>query len=253
MGADLFKQTSNAVIYARIMARARRMDAVVPGLGVEPATDQQVSNAVGTVIAETYTPEEKARIAPVVGRAGPQLLDRRFAMPACCRWCNPRGWWSWNPAGCANRWEETAQIDGRFVTLQSQRGLYGELARELEAFGAKSAEQSVQASALVQAAQAFNAEGDVDSAVHVMRLALARNALSGDLLDRYLTWAASQRPQELLTVINNNPIGDIRNKAVQLRYYRRPPGPRILGRPDSRQRARVGLDQGLHGAYRPVL
>ena len=215
MGSDLFKQTDHALIYARIMARARRLNAVLPGLGVDPATDQQVSHAIGQIIDETYTPEEKARFEQSLNAraaaVGPKARDASLLpLVQSAGFVELESRWLLESMG------RNTQIDERFVTLQSQRGLYGELGRELEAFGLRSSAQSVQASALVQAAQAFIAEGDIDSEVRVMRLALARNALSGDLLDRYLAWAASHRPQELLTVINSNAIEDTRNKAVQL-------------------------------------
>jgi hypothetical protein len=61
-GSDLFKESNNAVIYARIMARARRTDAILPRLGADAATDQQVTQAAGRIIDETYTPEEKTRL-----------------------------------------------------------------------------------------------------------------------------------------------------------------------------------------------
>jgi tetratricopeptide (TPR) repeat protein len=49
----------------------------------------------------------------------------------------------------------------------------------------------------------------------VMKKALSRNALSGVLLDRYLSLLASRSPEELLAIVRGSGADDIRNRAVQ--------------------------------------
>jgi cellulose synthase operon protein C len=205
LGADLFKATDNALIYARIMARARRMDSLLAEMGMDSATDQQLSQAVGKIIDETYTPEEKLRLEqmlsaradllPLAQSAGLVDLEARLRFEAMSR--------------------QAQRIDQRFVSIQSQRGLYGDLGRQLEAYAASNSGQPVAASSLTEAAQAFIAEGDIDSQVRVMRKALALNALSDPLLDRYLSMMAGRQPEELLSIVRSNGAGDIRNRAVQ--------------------------------------
>jgi Flp pilus assembly protein TadD len=214
-GSDLFKDTGNAVIYARIMARMRRADTILSRLGVDTPSLQPVTQAVGSVIDETYTPEEKTRFE--------QALNSRAAgvpRPARDATLLPLV----EAAGLVDlesRWRresmaaEGRQVDEGFVTLQWQRGLYGELGRQLEDYGARNPGQPVEASALAQAAQAFIAEGDVDSQLRVMRKALARNAISGILLDRYLALLAQRQPDELLTIVRGYNTQEVGNRAVQ--------------------------------------
>src|SRR5471030_1319339 len=107
------------------------------------------------------------------------------------------------------------QIDARFTALQGERGMYQELGGQLEAYAAKYPGRAVEAGALAQAAQAFLAEGDREAELRVMRKALARNALSGAVLDRYLTLLAAHHHDELLDVARSNSPAAVRNRAVQ--------------------------------------
>jgi lipopolysaccharide biosynthesis regulator YciM len=211
-GADLLKQMNNAVIYARIMARARRMDALLPRLGANPAAEQQLKQEAGGIIAETYTPEEKmafeqtltARAAtmsrpdrehtllPLVEAAGLSDLEARWRFEAMA--------------------EQEPHIDPRFVTLQSQRGVYWDLGRQLELYAQQHPGRPVEGTAWMQAAEAFIWEGDRDSQMRVMREAMARNGLSGDLLDRYLAMLAVAQPKELVTLARGSVYAD---RAVQ--------------------------------------
>ena len=107
-------------------------------------------------------------------------------------------------------------MDERWITLESRRGLYNPLGRALEEYAAKhTGQQPAEANALFQAAQAFIAAGDMESQMRVMRQALARNVLSGILLDRYLALLAAHQPDELLAVVRGNASADVRNRAVQ--------------------------------------
>jgi tetratricopeptide (TPR) repeat protein len=214
-GRDLFKESNNAVIYARIMARARRTDAILPRLGADAATDQQVTQAAGRIIGETYTPEEKTRLEQSLSSrsAGTSLKKRDATLLPLAQ--------SAGLVDLESRWlresmdAQTALIDTRFVALQSQRGLYGELGRQLEEYAARIPGRRAEASAWIEAAQAYIAEGDVDSQVRVMRKALARNALSDVLLDRYLALMAARQPEELLAIARGNGAAEVRNRAVQ--------------------------------------
>jgi tetratricopeptide (TPR) repeat protein len=86
----------------------------------------------------------------------------------------------------------------------------------LEEYAAKYPGQTVAANALTQAALAFIEEGDIESQMRVMRTALARNDLSGPLLDRYLTLLVARQREELLAVARSHPSADVRNRAVQI-------------------------------------
>ena len=205
-GPDLFTQFNNALTYARIMARGRRMEGVVSRLGANPGIDAQVAEAAGKIIHDTYTPEEKTRLERMLTTRDAALLPLVRA------------------AGLAeleSRWRrdlmaaQSQQIDERLVTLQSQRGLYAELGRQLEQYAAANPGKAVEGPALIQATQAFLAEGDIESAMRVLGNAFARGDLSGDLLERYLSLLASQQPDQLLAIARGNGPAAIRNQAVQ--------------------------------------
>ena len=73
-GTDLFTQFNNALIYTRVMARARRLDGVVSRLGANSGIDAQVAGIAGKIIGETYTPEEKARLEQSLNTPNASLL-----------------------------------------------------------------------------------------------------------------------------------------------------------------------------------
>ena len=214
-GADLFKNSNHAKTFAGVIAHARRMDAVLSRLGGNPETDREVTFVLGPVIAETYTPEEKVRLEQTLTAraAGLTRRDRdRILLPLVT---------SSGLVDLESRWlqesmtAQTQAVDARLVGLQTQRGLYGELGRELEDYAARNAGRPVEAGAYAQSIQSFIAEGDLESQLRVMRKALARSELSGILLDRYLSLIAVQHPDELLAVIRGNASAQIRNRAVQ--------------------------------------
>ena len=231
-GAELFETGECFAAFARIMTRGRRMEAVLSGLGVRsPAAsppalpgqspvalpgDGQAAQVAGKVIAETYTPEEKARLERTMiaeaARAGAAVRDGALLPLATAA----------GLVDLESRWRrelmngQSSQLDQRLVALESQRGLYSALGRELEDYAAKFPGQPVEANALAQAAQAFIADGDIESQMRVMRNALARNALTGVLLDRYLTLLVARQPEELLAVAHGNASAGVRNRAVQI-------------------------------------
>ena len=214
-GSDLFQDEHNAVIYARIMTRARRPETVLARLGNESLAEQAVAQAVGKIVAELYSPEDKTRLEQALSARAAQLPRLRrdaVLLPLA------------NAAGLADleaRWRyesmraEALNVDARFVTLQSERGLYGELGRQLEEYAAETAGQPVAGIALTQAAEAYIAAGDVDSQLRVMRTALQRNELGGGLLNRYLSLLARRQPDELLRIARQYNNQEIGNRAVQ--------------------------------------
>jgi hypothetical protein len=214
-GTALFKSSTNATTYARIMARARRMEAVLSRLGANPGIDEQVSRVAGEIIGETYTPEEKLKLEQAVDaqatRVGTATRNRAL-LPLV------------QSAGLLDlesRWRvetmfaQSRQVDPALVALESRRGLFGALGRRLEDYAARIPGHRAEANAWMQAAQAWIAEGDIEGQVRVMGEALARNELSGAVLDRYLTLLAARRPDELLAAIRTNGSADVRNRAVR--------------------------------------
>ena len=215
-GPLLHAELENAATYARLMARARRMNETLTLLDVFQDTNQQVIPAIAKVVAETYTPEDKARFEQALNtRAITIGLKARDAnlllLVQAAGLVDLESRWRYESMSA-----QTEQLDQRWIALRSQRGQYGELGRQLEQYASKNSGQSVAANALNQAAQAFISEGDVDSQLRVMRAALARNDLSGNLLDRYLTQMASRQPQELLSIVRSTGSADLRNRAIQL-------------------------------------
>jgi tetratricopeptide (TPR) repeat protein len=219
-GADLFKNYDNAMTYSRNMARARRMDAALAHIGGDPSIAQSVSGAVGGIIASTYTPEEKLRLEQMLSteaaRAGSGIRDG-ILLPLAS---------SAGLVDLESRWRDQImssppaagrfrQVDPQYVTLQSQRALYGDLGRRLEVFAAQHSGQPGEAGALSQAAEAFRIEGDRESENRVMRKAVARNVLAGPLLDRYLAFIAARDPQALLEIAGGRGSNEMRNRAVQ--------------------------------------
>jgi Tfp pilus assembly protein PilF len=213
--ADLFQDSGWVAIYARIMARARRMEAVLSRLGVNPEIDQRVTREAGEIVGATYTPEEKARLEQALVAAGagrPVPYRDATLLPVA------------QAAGLADleaRWRHQfmaagrQQVDQSYVTLQSQRGLFADLGRQLEQYAAAHRGQPVEGNALAQAARAYFAAGDVESQMRMMRMALAQNALPGDSLARYLGLLAERQPGELLAIVRGNGSSDVRNRAVQ--------------------------------------
>jgi len=214
-GEELFKRPDHVSTYARIMARARRTDAVLSHLASKTGAGGQAARIAGSVDAETYTPEEKLRLEQALNaeaaRVGPLVRDATLMPLAAAA----------GLAGLESRWRldsmdrQPSGVDQQWLTLESRRGLYDPLGRALEEYAARRAGQPAEANALLQAAQAFIAAGDMEAQMRVMRQALSRNLLSGTLLDRYLALLAARQPDQLLAVVRGNPSADVRNRAVQ--------------------------------------
>ncbi len=215
-GAGLFAEPNLAVNYASIMAHARRMNAVLPRLGENIATDRQVVEATGRIIDETYSPEEKLKLEQslIAQATGLALPNRDSTLLPLAQ--------SAGLVDLETRWRhesvlaQSTEIDQRLVALQSQRGLYGQLGSQMEAYASRNPGQTVEGSALLQAAQAFIAEGDIGGQMRVSRLALGRFNTFGNLLAPYLALLASRQPEELLAIVRGHGDDQVRNLAVQL-------------------------------------
>jgi hypothetical protein len=204
-GPDLFKDIGHAVAYARILVRARKMDAVLARVGSNPLAVEQIRQAVGKVVDETYTPEEKSRLEQLLNARG----DADLPLVQACGLVDLEA-----RQRLESMLRQAVQLDQRFVTLQSQRGRYAELGRQLEGYAARNPGRQVEAAAWADSAQAFIAEGDLDAQLRVLHEALVRNALAGPLLDRYLELTASRQPEKLLEIVRNY-SPQTRNRAVQ--------------------------------------
>ena len=214
--ADPHREIDRALAYAPIMARARRMDEVLSCLMSYASAERQISASVGPIIAETYRPEEKARFEQAL-EAKDAHLDETVRDVTLLPFAQSAGL-----ADVEARWRrekmaaQPPQMDPRFIQLQSQRGLYAGMGRDLEQYAAEQNGQPVESATLAAAAQAFIAVGDIDSQVRVMAKALAHHGLAGIMLDRYLALLARHHPDELLALMRDRRQPDtIRNRAVQ--------------------------------------
>ncbi len=213
-GADLFTApfSAQAQTYARIMTEARHYDVVLSRVDPAAKNRADVSQAVGAVVAELYTPEEKAAFenalttkAAAMNREQREALLLPFATSA-------------GLVALESRWRLDAMMqrpqgyDARFTAVETERGRYRELAQELEQYAARF---PAEGSALAQAATAWIAEGDVDGQLRVMQTLARRNAPGGAMLDRYLSLLAALHPDQLVQLAASAPSADVRNRAVQ--------------------------------------
>jgi cellulose synthase operon protein C len=207
-GADLFRTYENAQTYCRILARARRMDLVLPRLENVAGHQSGVATAAGKVIAETYTPEDKAALARLLATRAASL-QRDVRDQSLLPLVDAAGL-----VDLAAEWRAQSMSDQRLATLEAERGVYGEWGRILEASAAANTGQPAEGAALRQAAIAFRNEGDTQSEIRVLAKALARNELQGPQLDRYFQLTID-RPDVLLALARSGASSEIRNQAVQ--------------------------------------
>ena len=112
--------------------------------------------ALGGMIAETYTPEEKARLEQALTARAPRRLGRTdrdeslLPLAAAAGLVELEARWRLESMAAQSQAGRSA-----VVSLQSQRGLYGVLGRELEEYAAKNPGRPVEGNALAQSAQAF--------------------------------------------------------------------------------------------------
>ncbi len=172
-GKDLATQYPSLLdVYAKIMAAARRNDAI---LSLGPKQVNAIRGA-GTRIATLYTPEEKASLAAMKG-VGPVLaqtagLEDNLAQ-LLSRHLSPAEW----------------------ISLQFKRGLYEQLSRELEARAPRSNEAAV---LLTQAADASAKVGDTASEIRIFARMQASGLLQADSLNRYLILLLVHDPKALV-------------------------------------------------------
>src|SRR5262249_29188439 len=135
-GDELSDSSEHALIYSRVMARARRPEAILPLIEANPSIGQRIANAAGKIIADTYTPDEKQRLAELLAsRPAPEHQSQaEFALLAFVQ-----------SAGLFDveaRWRVAAmtaqakQIDTGLASLETHRGHYAEWGRELESYAA---------------------------------------------------------------------------------------------------------------------
>jgi tetratricopeptide (TPR) repeat protein len=215
-GAELFKDGEHAATYASVLTHARRLEPVLARLGSNPSTDGRVTQVAGAIVAETYTPEEKLRFEQALteqaARVQRPVRDAvLLPLAAAAGLAELQARWRWDSMNAPG----TQQVDAAWVALESQRGEYAGLGRQLEEYAAKHSGQPLESSSLSQSIQAFMSEGDLDAQLRVMRKALARSALSGLFLDRYFSLIQARYPDELLGVVRGNPSAEVRNRAVQ--------------------------------------
>ena len=217
-GADMF-QTEDPVmlsrlsVYKRILARGRRIDGpFLKALAPKASMDAEAMDTAGRVVAETYTPEEMARLERALiddaGRTTGGVPEHLSSFVRSAGMADLEARWLREPLNEENK--------ERLVALESQRGRFAELGRMLEEYSGKNAGQAGEAWAFTQSIQAFIHEGDVEGQMRVMRTALARSSLSGPLLDRYLNLLIARQPEELLALARSGVSSDVRNRAVQV-------------------------------------
>ena len=128
----LFKERGDALVYARVMAHARRLEAVISRLGTNSGMDQQIQQVAGRIVAETYTPEEKLRLEQALNAEGARRGAARdsvlLPLVASAELVELEARWRHETMAA-----QFQQIDPRFMALQSERGMYAELGGQLEA------------------------------------------------------------------------------------------------------------------------
>ncbi|HLK69450.1 MAG TPA: hypothetical protein VKU19_38730 [Bryobacteraceae bacterium] len=207
-----FEASGDVQRYGRILARGRRLDEVLQHIGPTDGVDMRLAPA-GNVVAETYTPEEKAQVEQMLITEGTRIgpKDGRAHLLTLVQ-----------SAGLVDleaRWYRESMTEAdhqRLVPLEVRRGRFRELARALEDFAAKNSGNSEESRALIEAINAYIAEGDIENQMRLMRQVAARNDLVGPLLDRYLNLLIARQPDELVAMARGNTTALVKNRSVQL-------------------------------------
>jgi Flp pilus assembly protein TadD len=202
-GAEIStKYPAEMSVYSKIMAETRNTSAVVALKTTNPLID------AGKRIANLYTPEEKSALVAKLTAAPlqPAATARRFAESAGLEehlaQLLYRDWMS------GSRTSSSA-----WIALQSRRGRYEQLSRDLEAF-ASGAGAAQPASTLQQAAVAAEHAGDtaaelrIDSRLQAIGLLPAANG------NRYLALLLEQNPRAVVQLAGS--AAQINNRAVQV-------------------------------------
>src|SRR5665213_679649 len=174
-GKDLAEKYPAAlIVYAGIMASARRNDAI---LAIDPKQNNAFRSA-GMRIAELYTPEEKSELA------GHKGVNRTLA----------------RAAGFQDTLAQFLAAEpsrAQWISLQSRRGLYEQLSRQLEALANRS-DPSDAGSLFSQAATAASNAGDTAAQIRIYARMQSSGMLAGPSLDRYLQLLLAQNPAALV-------------------------------------------------------
>jgi predicted Zn-dependent protease len=168
-GNDIAKYPAQLETYGRIMAEMRRND-VVPGLAD--------GRSVGRLIAELYTPEDKVDLS---GRPG---VSRVLA----------------EAAGLEDDLAlKLAALPSRqaWISLQSRRGLYEQLSRDLEALANRPGQTNI-GPLLSQAAAAASKAGDSAAQIRIYARMQSAGLLPAPQLNRYLKVLLRQNPGALV-------------------------------------------------------
>ena len=172
-GSDMaMKYQPQLAIYAKVMAELRRYEDVTRVS--EPWTN--AIDAAGRRIADLYTPEEKAQLA-IAGVN--QTLARSAGMNDILA--------QYLAARSRQQW----------ISLQSRRGLYEQLSRDLEAQANRPGQANI-APILTQAASAAAKAGDDTAEIRIYARMQSAGMLSAPQLNRYLRLLLARSPADLV-------------------------------------------------------
>ncbi|MBV9504307.1 MAG: tetratricopeptide repeat protein [Acidobacteriia bacterium] len=203
---------AGSAAYTRIMMLARRTEAVLSRLTPETNQPGRIANLAGDVVARFYTPEEKADFEQRL-RAKATGWDTQSRNSVLLPLATAAGLAELESSW---RWESMVGVDPRLVQLETRRGKYAELGRQMEAYATSSrGVREVEPGALNAAAQAYAAEGDLDGEIRVVKRLLNVRVTSGPLLDRFFSVLAVRRPEELREIFRATPLAAVKNRAIQ--------------------------------------
>ncbi len=182
--------------YWRIVARARK----VQGTEKFGEGSREIAAVVGPVVASEYSPEERERLATVIGTS-PDWLD--FAKQSAL--------FPLQAAIVAEDAKTNAQSVNELNALQTQRGVFEELGPQMERLSQAAVNDSDPSIVLGYAASAYIAAGDRANALRIFR----DRDLAPNLREWYLATLSRTAPEELVTLAGKNVGGNLRNQAVQ--------------------------------------
>ena len=195
--ALLTEYSQGAQTYARVMTRLRqysvayqRLAPLTPGKSLNEAVQQ----AMGTVVAQSFTPEEKSAFAAFIG---PRLQSFLPAIRA---------------AGLLDlQARALAKQPDELIPLQRRRLQFGELAAQLEAYwkGLPN-EAENRDSYLDMAAANYKLAGDAAGELRVLTIKNSQGSLAGESLQRFAQ-LLSRTPARLAAVVSSGASDATRN------------------------------------------
>ncbi len=172
-GSDMaMKYQPQLVIYAKVMAELRRYEDVTRVS--EPRTN--AIDAAGRRIADLYTPEEKAELA--ISGVNQTLARSAGLNDILAQYLAARSRQQW-------------------ISLQSRRGLYEQLSRDLEAQANRPGQTNI-APILAEAAAASAKAGDSAGEIRIYTRMQSAGMLSAPQLNRYLRLLLARNPADLV-------------------------------------------------------